>query len=75
MSDYDIEVYRAEVDTLTAKLMAVVKVELARERGPDLAIITSASLANVACLVDGGGYDFFGATGRLAAIADGWRDE
>lgn len=77
MSEYEIEVYRADVDSLEAKLLAVVLAETSSMAVIDRDIVVASALANVACRLDGATMQPVfveeGVTGRIWKISDWWR--
>jgi hypothetical protein len=79
MSTFEIEAFRPDVDALTDKLTAVIRLETDNLTKVDRSVVVSAALANVACLVDGAVtdiiYDPDGVTGALHRIAAMWYDE
>ena len=73
MSEYEIEVFRAEANDLTDKLKAFVLAETAGLPRLDRNVIAGVAMANVACLIDGQIFHDDGITGVVARCADGWR--
>ena len=73
MSEYGIEVFRAEAKDLAHKLTALILAETEGLPARDRTMIVGAALATVANVVDGQLFQDDGITGVVARCADMWR--